>query len=180
MTKIVPNRSKTYMLPLLSEFVNFDMKFMKYLLNTFINIEEEENSLAILHEFTFKDPEFTSYEHRLLENKLFSKYIDIDDKVLYIFKFPEEYLNEYNLFKEGKYSEFGDDAKQLIIKFWAEVYKRNSSATKFLISLKQVLYKDLKLKETIEKELGVKLNDNQELGEIIDMNNETFKIEING
>jgi len=150
---------------------------MKHLLNTYMNVEgEEEGCFSILHEFSFRDPEFTAYEHKLTDNKLFVKCIDIENKVLYIFKFPKEYMDEYELFKEGKYSHFGEDTKQLILKFWADVYKGNPDSVKFLISLKQILYKDVKLKENIEKQLGVQLNNEQELGEIIDMNNETFKI----
>lgn len=155
------------------------MKFMRYLLNTYMFVDEGDykECLCILHEFTFKDPQFTAYEHRLTNNPLFVKCIDIDNKVLYIFKFPEEYLSEYYKFYEGKYSEFGEDAKQLILKFWAEVNKGNTASVQFLIKLKDILYKGTKLKETIEKKLGVKLNDDQELGEIIDIELETFKLE---
>ncbi len=175
---IEPNRSKTYLLPLLSEIVNFDMRFMKHLLNTYMYIGsgEYENCLCILHEFNFKDPEFTSYEHRLTKNELFVKCIDIDNKVLYIFRFPEIYIKEYNLFKEGKYSEFGNDVKELILKFWAEVFKGASVAIPFLIKVKQILYKEEKLKNIIEEELGVTLDANQELGDISDPEKETFKI----
>lgn len=177
---IVLNRSKTYLLPLLSELVNFDMKFMKYLLNTYMYVdnEEYENCLCVLHEFSFRDPEFTSYEHRLTKNELFVRCVDIGNKVLYIFKFPEDYMKEYNLFKDGRYSEFGDDAKQLILKFWGEVHKGNSASVQFLIKIKQILWKDEKLKQIIEKQLGVKLNDEQELGEITDPEKETFKLNI--
>jgi len=137
---------------------------------------EKGNYLAILHEFTFKDPEFTSYEHRLTNNELFVKCIDIDNKVLYIFNFPKEYMDEYELFKEGKYSKFGDDVKQLILKFWTETFKGNSGAVSFLVNVKQILYRETKLKQSIETKLGIELSDEQELGEITDKESETFKI----
>lgn len=177
---IVLNRSKTYLLPLLSELVNFDMKFMKSLLNTYMYVDTQEydNCLCILHEFNFKDPEFTSYEHRLTKNELFVRCVDIGNKVLYIFKFPDIYMKEYNLFKEGKYSEFGSDAKELILNFWADVHKGNKSAVEFLIKVKQILNKEDKLKQIIEKQLGVILSNEQELGEISDPEKETFKLNI--
>lgn len=174
------NRSKTYLLPMLSEIVNFDLRFTKHLLNTYMYIDqgEYENCLCILHEFNFRDPEFTSYEHRLTKNELFFKCIDVGNKVLYIFKFPEIYIKEYNLFKEGKYSEFGKDTKELILRFWTEAHKGNTSAVQFLIKVKQILYKEEKLKQIIESQLGVTLDNNQELGEISDSEKETFKIEV--
>ena len=173
------NRSKTYLLPLLSELLDLDMRFMKYLLNTYMFHENDEykDCFCILHEFSFKNPEFTSYEHRLTNNSLFVKAIDIGNKVLYIFKFPEEYLLEYYLFEQGRYSEFGDDAKKLILRFWAEAERGNPSVVKFLIKLKQILYKDEKLRLIIQKELNVTLDEESELGEVINIEEETFKLD---
>ena len=75
---------------------------------------------------------------------------DINDKVVYIFKFPEEYLNEYNCLLNSQYSKFGDDAKQLILRFWGEVYSGNSAGVNFLLKVKQILYKEEKLKERLQ------------------------------
>lgn len=167
----------------MSEIIGFEMKFMKYLLNTYMYLEEDtgEECLAILHDFSFRNPDFTSYEHRLIKNDLFIKSIDVGNKVLYIFKFPEEYIQEYYSLIEGKYSEFGNDAKELILKFWTDVYNGNSGAIPFLIKVKQVLHKDTKLRQILEKDLNVKLDENQELGDIVNKDDETFKIlEFNG
>lgn len=170
------NRSKTYLLPLLSEFVHFDLKLIEYLLNTYMFLEGEKDCLCILHEFSFKDPTFTSYEHKLINNKLFIKHIDINNKVLYVFKFPDEYLKEYNLFKEGKYSEFDESSKKLILRFWTQIYENNPNAARFLIKLRQILNKDEKLKQILEKDLKIKISNNQELGEIMNNNDETYKL----
>lgn len=168
------NKSKTYLLPLLSEVLDFDIKFLPYLLNTYMfdQNNEYENCFFILHEFNFKNPEFTKYEYKLTNNPLFVKHIDIDDKVIYVFKFPEEYLNEYNCLLNSQYSKFGDDAKQLILRFWGEVYSGNSSGVNFLLKVKQILYKDQKLKERLQKELNVVIDNEQELGDYVDPNNE--------
>lgn len=170
------NKSKTYLLPLLSEVLDLNIKFLPYLINTYLFDEnnEYENCIFILHEFNFKNPEFTKYEHKLTNNNLFVKHIDIDDKVVYIFKFPEEYLNEYNCLLNSQYSKFGDDAKQLILRFWAEVYSGNPAGVNFLLKVKQILYKDQKLKESLQKELGVIIPDNQELGSYVDPHNEVL------
>ena len=183
MSKIRYNKSKTYLLPLLSEVVGFDKKFFKHLTNVFMfeDTGEYKDCLCILHDFSFKTPEFTSYEHSLINNELFMKLIDIDDQVLYIFKFPEEYMNEYNYLKEGKYSKFGVDAKELILEFFTDVYKGNPQAVPFLIKVKQILFKDEKLKKDIEQKLSGKkspviLNEDDELQDIISIEHETFNL----
>lgn len=175
------NKSKTYLLPLLSEFVQFEPKFMKYLLNSYMFLEDDnedyKDCLCILHDFSFSNPEFTTYEHKLINNEYFVKHIDIGNKVLYVFKFPDEYINEYYLLQMGRYSEFGTDAKELILKFWNIIYKNNPNALSVLIYIKQVLYKETKLREKLETDLKVKIDEGQELGELIEIESETFKIE---
>jgi len=179
MKKTLYNKSKTYLLPLMSEVLDLNLKFMPYLINTYMFDEKDEykDCVYILHEFNFKNPEFTSYEHKLINNPLFIKHIDLGNQVAYIFKFPEEYLDEYYYLMNSKYSLFGDDAKKLILKFWGQVYSGNSLGVNFLLKVKNILYKDKKLKEKLEKDLGVKLDDNQELGDYVNLKNETFKIE---
>lgn len=175
------NKSKTYLLPLLSELIDFDRKYMKFLVNTYMFEEkfEFEECFCILHDFPFKTPDFTEYEHRLINNNLFLKSVDIDNQVLYIFKFPEEYLPEYYHLYNGKYSLFGNDAKELILKFWHQVYIDNPNVIPFLIKTKQILYKDVKLKEKLEKELStpnskIILSETAELCDLIDVDEETF------
>ena len=184
MSNIRYNKSKTYLLPLMSELLGLEIKFMPYLINTYMHDEDHkyEDCLFILHEFSFKNPEFTAYEHRLTDNPLFLKHIDLDNKVLYVFKFPEEYMPEYHCFYNSQYSKFGEDAKQLILNFWATVYAGNHLGIPFLQKLRNILYKSNKLKEKIEKDLSTEkhkviLDENQELGEWINEEDETFKIE---
>jgi len=172
------NKSKTYLLPLLSEVINFDMKFINNLLNTYMFEESNEypECLCIVHDFSFKVPEFTAYEHRLTASPLFVKSIDIDNKVIYIFKFPDEYIQEYYSLAESKYSEFGNDAKELILRFWADIYSNNPNGIPFLIKVKQILYRDEKLKQILEKNLKITLTENQELGDYVEKDNETLKV----
>lgn len=176
MSKVRYNKSKTYLLPLLAEVVNIDTRFFNNLVDTYIYDPNGhyENCMFILHDFSFKNPEFTAYEHELTKNPYFVDLVDIDNQVLYIFKFPEEYMNEYNAFKEGKYSEYGEDAKQTIINFFGDIYAGNLNAVKFLMTLKQVLYRDKKLKQELEKQLNVILSSTAELADIASKEKETF------
>lgn len=186
MSKVKYNKSKTYLLPLLSELLPIRIDFMGFIDNTYIfdNKGKYKNCIGILHDFSFKNPEFTRYEHQLTDNEYFVDLVDINNQVLYLFRFPEEYMHEYNSFKEGKYSKFGLDAKELVLSFWGEVYSEKISAVSFLLKLKQVLFKDKNLKQKIERELSsrdhkVVLDDDAELSSRIDIEDETFELPIN-
>lgn len=177
------NFSKTYLLPLISEVIDINIKFIDYLEDTYMfdNNNEYQECIFLYHKFDFKNPEFTAYENKLTNNSLFVKHIDIDDRVIYIFKFPNEYLPEYYLLKESKYSEFGNDAKNLILRFWTEIYGHTSIGKKVILKIKQILYKDKELKKQIEEKLSsekqkIILDDNCELGEFVDINNETINL----
>ena len=178
---MVYNKSKTYLLPLLSELIPLKAEYIRYVKNTYMttDIEGHDNCICILHDFSFRIPEFTAYENELTDNELFVDLVDIDNQVLYIFKFPEEYMHEYNAFKEGRYSAFGTDAKDLILSFWTEVYSSNIKAVDFLLKVKQVLFKDKKLKQQIEEDLNVKLDDDSELGQMYDSELEHIKLQKN-
>lgn len=177
------NKSKTYLLPLLSEVLPLRIDFMDFITNTYIFDDKDKykDCVGILHDFSFKNPEFTGYEHQLTDNSYFVDLVDVENQVLYIFRFPDEYIEEYNRFKAGKYSKFGIDAKELILSFWSEVYAEQVSAVPFLLQLKQVLFKDIKLKQKLERELSsrehkVTIDDDAELSSIMDPNSETFEL----
>jgi len=63
MSNIRYNKSKTYLLPLLAEVV--EIKFFSSLVDTYIMDPNEkyENCMFLLYNFSFKNPEFTAYEH---------------------------------------------------------------------------------------------------------------------
>ena len=183
MSKIKYNTSKTYLLPLISEVIDLDLKFIDYLENTYMfdSNNEYEDCIFLHHKFDFKNPEFTAYEHKLTNNKLFVKHVDIGDKVVYIFKFPYEYLPEYYYLKDSEYSKFGKDAKELILRFWTELYGKVPVGIKLILKIKQILYKDSQLKKEIEQRLSsdkhkVILDDDSELGEHVNINDETINL----
>ena len=185
MSKGKSNLSKTYLLPLIAQEVGIESQFIDNIENTYLFDEKGEfiNCILIRHEFSFKNPEFTAYEHRLINNKLFVKLIDIGDEVIYVFKFPEEYLPEYDHFIEGEYSKFGEDAKKLILHFWTIMYGKTASGINAILKMRQILYKDKKLKQQIEEELSseqckIVLSDDAELGNLMLIEDETLNIEM--
>ena len=174
------NKSKTYLLPLIAPLIGIEKKFFENIDNTYMFDLDNEYSecFFITHDFSFRNPEFTSYEHRFTSSYLFKNLIDIsNEKVVYIFKFPDEYLHEYNCLINSKYSEFGEDAKEQILDFWTSIYGKSHAGVNFILSVKKILYKDKNLKEQLEKSLNVKIDDNMELGEKVEIINETFILE---
>ena len=178
--KIKRTKSKTYLLPLMSEVLPFEKKFLRGIVNTYIHRDDFDLDgmyLHIEHKFAFKNPEFIAYENKLKRSNLFVDFVDNGDNVVYTFKFPKEYENEYVKFIEGKYSEFGDDAKKLIMRFLNGIYLYDKAASKFLVRTYRVLYKDENLRREWLTERGVDIPKGQELESIMEIENETFKIE---
>lgn len=178
MSKVKKNKSKTYLLPLLSEIIELEPGFNSHIVNTFLFDTEGkyQDCFFMLHDFSFRNPEFTAYEHKITNNQYFVDLIDVGNKVLYIFNFPKDYMNEYNLYKQGKYSEFGKDAKDSILNYYGTVYSGNLNAVSFLLKVRQILFKDEKLKNILEKKLNTTLPPDAELGDIINNEEETFDI----
>ena len=152
------NKSRAYLLPLISEFVEIEIVFMSYLKNTYLfGIDNNNNGcIGLLYDFSAKYPKFNTYEHKLIANELYVKSYPVGNQIMYVFNFPEEYLPEYNSLYQGKYSEFGIDAKEMILKFWAMRGHSKKEMLDFLIEIKQVLYKDEKLRLKLEKDLNIK------------------------
>lgn len=179
MSKLKYNKSKTFLLPLIAPLIGIEKEYFNLIENTHI-VESEHKHIECIfieQDFSFKDPKFTSYEHRLTNNEYFVELHDVDDRVLYVFKFPKEYLKEYYLLLDSKYSKFGKDAKEQILDFWTEIYGKSTVGINFILKTKQILYKEKILKEKIEKELNIKLNPDSELGEFVDIFNETINID---
>ena len=172
-----PNRSKTYLLPLIAPVIGIEEKFCNLIENTYMFDSEGiyNDCFFIVQDFSFKNPEYTAYEHRMTNNELFVKCIDYKEKVIYIFKFPKEYIHEYNEFKESRYSTFLNDAKKQILQFWT-ILKGNKS-TNFVLTVKQILYKEKILKTQLEKQLNTIIDDNAELGSFVDLNEETINLD---
>lgn len=92
-----------------------------------------------------------------------------DGVVTIIFRLPSIYRATAAKFKEGKYSQFSSEAKQLIKKKSGLNYKVPNGAGKLHSSKKLLaLDKDVELKQHLEKELAVKLGKDAELLSIPD------------
>ena len=93
--------------------------------------------------------------------------------VLYTFKIPDDHLENYTFFIDGKYSEFLEKYKVRILRF----HNSGKSST-----LGKILYKDPTRKEELEKllELNIEIDKNAELYSIPNLEEETLNLEVYG
>jgi hypothetical protein len=176
--KVISNKSRTYCLPLLSK--DMDIEFDYLLINTYLKFNKDigDISYPIGLFYNLEDTNsFNEYNDYLTHNNLYYTSFLIDNnKKLYIFNFPEKFINEYKLFKEGRYSKFSSEAKSLIISYSAEKYKYPP----LIEDITGVLWKHKTRRERLEKDLGVNLPEDSELASKIVYERETFNFDING
>lgn len=169
--KIINNKSRTYLLPLISKDIKLEYDYL--LINTYIKFNKNvdiEYPFGLLYEVE-PSPIWAEYNEYLMSIESYYRGFTIgEDKKLFVFRFPDRYTNEYLLFKEGKYSKFDVEAKSLIISYSAEAYKYPP----LIEDLTGVLWKHKSRRMKLEKALDMKLPDDCELASKIEYDNETF------
>ena len=160
------NKSYTYILPMLSA----EMKIVKAgLKNTFIgdrDYPEYDNHIFLLYEFS-GSREFLEYEDFLENTKLFvAKYDPDDHHVMFVFKVPSFYQVDYDLFREGKYSEFNYDYKVMIFAFHNILDHEHRVA--------KVLFKHPDLREEWEERTGTDIPESMEVSSVPDLEREVY------
>lgn len=85
--------------------------------NCYLYSEDNVENIILVYEITDDN---TDMDEKLREEDLFIDSIDIEGEnmVGYIFKVPDQYREDVEMFKEGKYSRFSDELKQAILEFW--------------------------------------------------------------
>lgn len=170
---IVKNKSATYLLPLLSRDISIELEYL--IINTYVKFNKDigriEYPIGILYEIENTES-FGEYNDYLVNHPLFFKNFNINNMSLfYIFNFPKQYINEYKLFKEGKYSKFSTEAKSLIVSYSTEAYKYPP----LIEDIVGVLWKHKSRRDKMERLLGMSLPKDSELASKIVYDNETFK-----
>tara|TARA_R110002012_G_scaffold118547_1_gene267403 strand:- start:302 stop:802 length:501 start_codon:yes stop_codon:yes gene_type:complete len=166
MAKKTKTKSHTYILPMLSYYIDIRKR---NLVNTYIGAREypeHDNHIFLLYKFQ-GTKNFIEYEDYLENNLLFnSKYDPDENHVMFIFNVPKDYQPIYDLYKSGKYSEFFDDYKIQIFKFHGITDSNHKIA--------KVLFKHPDLREEWEERIGVEIPENQEVSSIPNMNLEIY------
>ena len=95
----------------------------------------------------------------------------IDIRAQYCFKIPDVFKKDYDLFVEGRYSEFSQKAKDVILNFSNKFYPHSSQTIQ---NICKILNKDVSLQESLEKKLGVSSGSIFELSSKVDLVHETY------
>ena len=143
------------------------------LLNCFIGTHKHKNVIALLYRFS-AEQDFIQFEKMLMGLDYYMESEDLSKRtVLYTFKIPDDHLENYTFFIDGKYSEFLEKYKVRILRF----HNSGKSST-----LGKILYKDPTRKEELEKllELNIEIDKNAELYSIPNLEEETLNLEVYG
>lgn len=154
------NKSAYFILPLLELNVNRDKNFI----NTYL--------LSKNHDFDFNTLYLELYNpiDKLERNSNYiGKFDTTDNNVMYIFKIPDFYLSEYELFLSGQYSKFSDKAKMIACKSVAG--KDGITNT----NIYGILYKTDERRKYIENLVGEKLHADAELCSIPNLEREIYE-----
>jgi len=93
---------------------------------------------------------------------------------LLIFKTPNKYKVDYYKFLQGKYSQFSEEYKQQICKYFPRYIEEDGKSR--LHNNYAILYPDKKYRKMLEARLGASLNDNSEIYSIPNIEEETLDI----
>ena len=167
------NKSYSYLVPLVNEYCTISSDFVILLENTFVyNPDyEEDNLFTIMYEKSELES-FVNYTEEIKANRLFKAFGDNGESVFFTINFPIEYISEYNLYKEGKFSKFSEKAKVTILNYVLDIHNLRSADR-----VRRVLYKDEELKRELEYKLALKIDDESELSSIPSVVSETFIME---
>jgi len=169
------NRSKTYLLPLLNNYINLTSTIIINLYNTYIYCENQSGINYFYLTFLLTDiPEVVlkNIKIHLKDSILYEETIIDNDIIIFKFRFPDEHIHDYKLLLEGRFSKIKESSKQKII-----LFLRNNFPSEFKTAtmVRYILFKSDKLKKTLEKSLDLKLNDNLELSSKLNLEEETYK-----
>lgn len=170
-----PNKSETYILPMigesLDEFMTKGFPKCNYR-NCFIGDEqvpELEDKIFVLYKFS-GDLAYIAFENDMLERPNFYNTYDADPyHVMYVFDVPEKYKEDYKNFKQGLYSKMSTEYKEKIRRFWGNL----SNDTDIM----GTLYKTEAKFKKLESQLDIKIPRDQEASSVPNWDVENYREE---
>jgi hypothetical protein len=157
---------------------SINIRYIDKLLNTYVFLEDYDRELIILsynidikHNFDYDD-----FINDIKASELYIENILIKDKSInFVFKIPDKYIDDYNLFTTGKYSKINKGTKMLILNTLTDKYGL-THGSKTLHKVRDVLYCGEDLRKELEAEFNMVIPKDWELSSIINTEDETFKM----
>jgi hypothetical protein len=160
------SKSSIFILPMLSGNRHLFL-YDSHLINAFIGYEDIEDHIILLYRWS-EDSLFAKFDLALRKFPTFVRAFDADPQhSVYIFSIPEDHLENFKLFKKGKYSELEDDFKLKILEF------HNMGVDS---ALSKILFKSHERKAELEEKLNAELPEDSELLSIINLENEILNL----
>ena len=152
--KLSLTEASRFVLPMLYAEDRKDSNFITSLFkNCYIgdvNHPELQNKIFLLYDYKMTT-RFVKFERSLELLSYYNTDYDYADEhqVMYVFDVPKEHEHDYQLFLQGKYSEFSELLKNKILKFWG--FKEGSLFHSLLYRTERILnhWKDLEIDYTL-------------------------------
>ena len=154
------NKSYSYLLPLIDTRCHFDKDYYIMIDNVYSRYNDIDYYFVIGYSLS-DDVEFNAYITELKDNPLFFEEFKDEVSIYLVYRCPEEFTQDFEYFYAGKFSEFKEESKIIVINYMLDTHKLGN-AERF----RQIFYKDIKLRLSIEEKLKVKLDKNMELSSI--------------
>lgn len=165
MTKKKKNKSSEFILPMLGG--NKDLfLYNSLLINCYIGTSEDKNCIVLV----YKDSNsiiFNKFERAIIRLRSFLKAYDTKKYVVFVFRVPIYYREEYTKFTAGKYSKFSLEYKLQILEFHDQEIEDR---------LGQILFKSEDLRSKMENRLDAEIPVHSELYSTPDMKKEIFNL----
>ena len=110
------------------------------------------------------------FENFINKNNTFIKQDEIDDKLILYYNIPNEYLNDFNLFKLGSYSKFSQNYKNIL----TDYYGRISIKENYTVTMYNTIYPQEFKRKQIADRLGVNINLVEEVLDKPDLEEEQY------
>lgn len=173
----IRNKTFIYLFPMLEDRINYT----KNLLGCYIgDLDYPQYNKHILLRYKFsgnvKDA-YLKFEEEIENCELLETFYDIkDDKkdtVMFVFKIPEEYKDDYDTFIKSEYSKLSEDYKKKIIDFHTKKSFQKNPKNKTI--LEGILYKTKLGKQKLETKIGQPVTPNMEFASAWDIEKEIFE-----
>lgn len=160
---ITVNKSFTYIYPMIKDIVNYENNLLGCYIKD-LNRPEYDNHIFLRYKFEgFAKSLYSKFEDKIADCELLETFYDVPidggDTVMFVFKVPEEYQEDYNNFLQSKYSKLSDNYKKKIISYHGATNSKNAAF------LESILYKHPERRKLVEERIGRKLRDDNELSE---------------
>ena len=171
-------KTMIFLFPLLELPVNlFKLKDKSRLVNCFMydtKIKKHRENCVFVVIDNYQDPEFSDFEKKLESYENFVTSYDIlhGKYSVKIFNVSDKFVEDYKLFLNGKYSEFSDDAKDIVVNINIKAKLKSEKL------LDAIFSRSSEAKKILEDSLGTELPKNAEVYGIYTLEKEILNAKI--